>query len=284
MKQYKFSKNRNLVKYCPCGKSNGNGKFAPFEGFEKFGYCHSCDQTFYPDNDTLVKPFENVNSPIIEPKFHNLELVEKTVLECDDKNNFIKFLGTLFTPVEVQKAIQKYLIGSWSDWRGVTVFWQIDQHERVHHGKLMFYNAETGKRVKRKDGNGIFSSVRSRLKLDKIGFSQCLFGLHLIDENTKVVALIESEKSAITMSLFKPEYSWMSTGGKGNFNFQFLKPIREFKIVAFPDKGVYDKWLEKANELNGFGFNIVVNDWLEQQIEFEAGTDLADVYIIEKRL
>lgn len=218
MKQYKFSRNRNLVKYCPCGKSNGNGKFAPFEGCEKYGHCHSCDQTFYPDNDTIVKPFESLYIPKPEPRFHDLELVEKTVLNCDDKNNFIKFLGTLFTPAEVQKAIQKYLIGSWSDWEGVTVFWQIDQHERVHHGKLMLYNAETGKRVKRKDGNGIFSSVRSRLKLDKIGFNQCLFGLHLIDENTRVIALIESEKSAITMSIFKPEYLWMSTGGIGNFN------------------------------------------------------------------
>lgn len=283
MKQYKFSRNRNLVRYCPCGKGNGNGKFAPFDGFEKYGHCHSCDQTFYPDSETIVKPFEFVNIPKPKPSFHSLELVEKTVLQCNDKNNFIKFLGTLFTPVDAQKAIQKYLIGSWSDWTGVTVFWQIDQQEKVHHGKLMLYNPVTGKRVVGKDGKGIVSSVRSRLKLDRFNLDQCLFGLHLINKNTKVVALIESEKSAIIMSLFKPEYIWLSTGGKGGLKFEFLKPIKEYKIVAFPDKGIYDKWLEKANELNCFGFNIIVSDWLEQQTEFEAGTDLADVYIIETR-
>lgn len=284
MKQYKFSRNRNLVKYCPCGKSNGNGKFAPFEGFEKHGHCHSCDQTFYPDSETIVKPFEYVNIAKTEPKFHDLELVEKTVLECDDKNNFIKFLRKLFTPFDAEDALKKYLIGSWSDWIGITVFWQIDQQEKVHHGKLMMYNAETGKRVVGKDGKGIVSSVRSRLNIDTTGFYQCLFGLHLInDSSSKVVALIESEKSAIIMSIFKPEYTWMSTGGKGGFKFEFLKPIKHYKIVAFPDKGIYYKWLERANELNGFGFNIMVNDWLEHQNEYESGTDLADVYIIEKK-
>lgn len=283
MKQYKFATNRNTTKYCPCGKSNSNGKFAPFEGYEKQGYCHSCDQAFYPDNDTIVKPFEYVNIAKPEPRFHDLELVEKTVLERDDCNNFINFLKTLFTSIEVQKAILDYLIGSWNDWKGVTVFWQIDQQERVHHGKLMLYNVETGKRVVGKDGNGIISSVRSRLNIDKTGFNQCLFGLHLVDESTRVIALIESEKSAIIMSLFKPEYIWLSTGGKGGFKFEFLKPIKEYKIVAFPDKGVYDKWFEKADELNDFGFNIVVSDWLEAQNEFEVGTDLADVYIFHSK-
>ena len=283
MKQYKFSRNRNLAKYCPCGKGNSDGKFAPFEGSEKFGHCHSCAKTFYPDNDSLVKPIEFFNITKPEQKYHHLELVEKTFLERDDNNNFIQFLRTLFTPLEVHNATLKYLIGSWIDWKGVTVFWQIDQQERVLHGKLMLYNPETGKRVIGKDGNGIISSVRSRLKLDKVGFNQCLFGLHLVDETTKVIALIESEKSAIIMSLFKPEYIWMSTGGKGGFKFDFLKPIKEYKIVAFPDKGVYDIWLEKAIELNDFGFNIEVSDWLEHQNEFATGSDLADVYIIEKR-
>ena len=57
-----------------------------------------------------------------------------------------------------------------------------------------------------------------------------------------------------------------------------LLPIKQFKIVAFPDKGEYKDWLNKATELNGFGFKIEVNDWLENS-NYENGTDLADVYI-----
>lgn len=279
MKEYKFSRNRGQVKYCPCGKSNSNGKFAPFQGYLKEGYCHSCDQAFYPDSKTITKPFDRLLMPKQQPKFHDLELVEKTVLVPDDQNNFIIFLKTLFTSREVQKAVLNYLIGSWSDWKGITVFWQIDQKERVYHGKLMLFNTETGKRVVGKDGNAIISSVRSRLNIDKIGFNQCLFGLHLVGKNTKVIALIESEKSAIIMSIFKPEYVWLSTGGKGGFKFDFLNPIKGQTIIAFPDKGVYDLWLEKANQLNSFGFNIRVSNWLETQNEFNVGTDLADVYM-----
>jgi hypothetical protein len=40
------SKNRFKVETCPCGKSNKDGKFVPFEYCVKFGYCHSCSETF----------------------------------------------------------------------------------------------------------------------------------------------------------------------------------------------------------------------------------------------
>lgn len=44
-----FDANRGRVKYCPCNKSNHDGKFAPFKGCEVHGYCHSCGKTFLPD-------------------------------------------------------------------------------------------------------------------------------------------------------------------------------------------------------------------------------------------
>ena len=42
------SKNRNKVKYCPCNKSNKDGKFVPFKDHTRFGYCHSCEKSFSP--------------------------------------------------------------------------------------------------------------------------------------------------------------------------------------------------------------------------------------------
>ncbi len=85
------------------------------------------------------------------------------------------------------------------------------------------------------------------------------------------------------MSLFKPQYTWIATGSKSGLKYEFLKPIKDFKIIAFPDKSEYSEWLNKANELNGFGFKIVVNDWLELQSKYGTGTDLADVYINESK-
>ena len=84
------------------------------------------------------------------------------------------------------------------------------------------------------------------------------------------------------MSLFKPEYIWMATGSKGGFKYEFLKPIQQYKIVAFPDKSEYNDWLIRAKQLNGFNFNIVVSEWLEQS-NYKDGTDLADVLILDKQ-
>jgi hypothetical protein len=197
------------------------------------------------------------------------------------QNNFIQFLKTLFTPDEVKNAILKYLIGTSKHWSGATVFWQVDNNEKVRHGKVMLFNFETGKRQKRTDGKAYISSVRSILKLQNFHLNQCLFGLHLINEsNQKTIAVVESEKTAVIMSVFKPQYIWVATGMKGGFKYENLKPIKDYKIIAFPDKSEFNDWHNKAIELNAVGFKINVSEWLEQT-DYKDGTDLADVYIDE---
>ena len=49
------SKKRFRVKICPCGKSNKDGKFVPYVGYENKGFCHSCGKTFIPINEEDVK-------------------------------------------------------------------------------------------------------------------------------------------------------------------------------------------------------------------------------------
>ena len=286
MKQYKYTLDKSSKKFvCPkCYKKT----FVKYIETETRNYLNDdfgrCDREsncgYYQKPETeFQNTFEVVNIPKPEPSFHGLELVEKTFLSTSS-NNFIEFIKTFFAPDEVQKSIQNYLIGTWDNWKGTTVFWQIDQLEKVHHGKVMMYDQTTGKSAKNKEGKGIFSTVRSLLKLDDFVLNQCLFGLHLIDENTKVVALVEAEKTAVIMSIFKPEYVWLATGSKGGFKYDYLKLIKNYKIVAFPDKSEYLDWNNKAIELNGFGFKISVSDWLENT-DYPNGTDLADVYINE---
>jgi len=53
MNQLQLDKKRFRVKHCPCGKSNKDGKFVPYIGFETHGYCHSCGKTFMPGKDNL---------------------------------------------------------------------------------------------------------------------------------------------------------------------------------------------------------------------------------------
>lgn len=286
MKQYKYTLDKSSKKFV-CPKCNKKTFVKYFETennsflSDEFGRCDresNCGYYLKPATE-FKNTFEVVNIPKPKPSFHCLELVEKTFLGSY-QNNFIDFLKTIFPDKEVSEAVKKYLIGTWSNWKGTTIFWQIDQLENVHHGKVMMYEPATGKRAKNKEGNGIFSTVRSLLKLDNFNLEQCLFGLHLINENTETVALVESEKTAVLMSIFKPEYIWLATGSKGGFKYDFLKAIKQCKIVAFPDKSEYNDWLNKATDLNGFGFKISVSDWLENTDNSE-GTDLADVYINE---
>ena len=71
---------------------------------------------------------------------------------------------------------------------------------------------------------------------------QCLFGLHLLNDNVKQVAIVESEKTALIMSIEFPNYTWMSTGSLNGFKHEYLAPLINRKIIAFPDKGGYEKW------------------------------------------
>lgn len=288
MKQYKYSLDKGSKKFiCPKCNKRTFVKYIDTETRnylnDEFGRCDretNCGYHSTPKGE-FKNTFEVKYIPPPEPSFHDFNLVSQSGRNYK-QNNFVQFLKSFFSNDEVKQAIIKYLIGTSKHWSGATIFWQIDNSNNVRHGKIMLFNSETGKRTKDKNGKGFINSVRSVLKLKDFNLNQCLFGLHLINEtNTKTIALVESEKTAVIMSLFKPDYVWLATGSKGGLKYDFLKPIKDFKIIAFPDKREYFDWLKIAIDLNAVGFKIVVNDWLENQNEFEAGTDLADVYINE---
>ena len=285
MKQYRYTLDKSSKKFtCPKCHKKTFVKYTETETGnyldEDFGRCDresNCNYHNAPNGD-YRNIFEVVNIPKPEPSFHDYDLVNQSRRNYE-QNNFVKFLKTIFSDFEVKQVIQKYCIGTSKYWHGATVFWQIDNLQKVRHGKILQYVPETGKRFKDKNGKPLIHSVRAVLQIKNFNLCQCLFGLQLIANSLqKTIAIVESEKTAIIMSLFKPEYIWLSTGGKGFFKYDMLLLIKQFKIVAFPDKGEYKDWLNKATELNGFGFKIEVNDWLENS-NYENGTDLADVYI-----
>jgi hypothetical protein len=284
MNQYKYSLDRSSKKFiCPrCNRQtfvryieNANGNYLDGE----FGRCDretKCAHHNLPKNNkgglfVCCKP-----KP--KPSFHSLDLLKKS-LSGSRENNFIEFLKTLFTVEEVTEVVSKYSIGTSKHFEGATIFWQIDNLERIHAGKILQYIPETGKRAKTSDGKGLINWVHKVNKTEDFTLDQCLFGLHLIVKaNQKTVAIVESEKTAIIMSVFKPEYTWLATGSKQAFKQSILEPIKQFKIVAFPDKSEYEDWKQRASELNAKGFKISVSDWIEQAC-LESGSDLADVFI-----
>lgn len=61
------------------------------------------------------------------------------------ENNLIKYLLKLFGATITKKLIEKYFIGTSKHWHGRNVFWQISITGKVRTGKIMLYNAITGK-------------------------------------------------------------------------------------------------------------------------------------------
>ncbi|WP_300441353.1 DUF6371 domain-containing protein [Christiangramia sp.] len=213
-----------------------------------------------------------------EPDYHSLEQLDHYYNTVYTKDNLRSFLENEFSESEVFSVMQKfYLTGTNKPWLNSTMFWQIDDKERIHACKIMLYNASNGKRIKAPYNH--INWLHKVIKAKDFNLNQCLFGLHqVIEDKTKPIAIVESEKTAIIMSLVMPGFLWMATGAKQNLKLNFFKPINKRKLILYPDKGEFLNWKEKAKKINQYGYSIQVSDFLENK-EVINGSDLADYYL-----
>ncbi len=228
-----------------------------------------------------VAPVATAFKEPIKVSFHSLRLLDQLYNEKPVKENLEAFLKTIFAECQVFNAMQNYfLTGTNLSWNNATIFWQIDHNEKIHAGKIMLYDSSNGKRIK-KPYNHI-NWLHKALKESDFLLSQCLFGLHRIREDyNKPLAIVESEKTAIIMSIIIPDVLWLATGSKQNLKPTLMEPLKGRKIILYPDKGEYDDWMKKAELLKGIGLKIEVSDILENT-NHKKGTDLADYYLGEK--
>lgn len=279
---YKYSLDRTSKKFvCPkCNKKtfvryldNENNQYLE----SVYGRCDresNCRLHNAPNKNEIItksffipkKTYSYINSNEISVSGRNFK-----------NNNFIHYLKKIFSELEIKNVILKYCIGTSSYWNGASIFWQINNFEKVNTGKVMLFDIENGKRVKKPYSH--INWMHKVLKLQNFELQQCLFGLHLINEQkTKIIGLVESEKTAVIMSLFLPNYIWLATGSKTNFKYELLKPIKEYKVLAFPDKSEFEDWNKKTIELNKLGFKIKCSKIIEK-LNVENGYDLADYFI-----
>jgi hypothetical protein len=136
----------------------------------------------------------------------------------------------------------------------------------------MDYHPDKGHRVK-----GRVNWVHKRLKSVEDGcLQQCLFGLHLVNRKENVgkpICIVESEKTAVFMSMLIKQGVWLATGGKQRLKKEELGQLSDRKVVLFPDKGCEKDWedssrvvsnlitvsrvLESTNKINLSGIDIV---------------------------
>ena len=195
------------------------------------GYHYTPKQYFQENNISFdidqVKPYNNPKEVITQQKptsFIPIDLF-KSSLKSYDTNNFIKFLIGLFGAEITSQLIRRYFIGTSKHWPGATVFWQIDIMGKIRTGKIMLYNSNTGKRVKRPFN--YITWVHKAIDQPEYELKQCLFGEHLLHDKTKPLAIVESEKTAIIASVYFPQFIWVAAGSLNNLNAEKCKVLSE---------------------------------------------------------
>ena len=273
MKSYKWQLRKGSEKeICPnCGQK----RFVPYvlasDGVTlagaEFGRCdreQNCGYQRYPDGEryTVAEPQK------IQPR-PRLEYVGDLHVSTD--SNLFEWAVCLLGLSDAVLAWSDYNVGCIG---GRVIWWQIDRDGVVRAGKVMSYRPD-GHRDKSDQWGVTWAHKHPQLKKAFKGeeLQQCLFGEHLLTSNpNKPVALVESEKTALAMSRFIPEYVWLATGGsQGIKSNERLAPLVGRNVFLVPDNGQYYSWL-RAAEL--YGWNIW--DGLELDTPFE-GADILDI-------
>ena len=240
-------------------------------------------------------------------------------------SHLVTWLRTQFPRDAVAAALKRYRVGGTPD--GATLWWQIDTQGRVHTGKAMQYNPLTGHRVKEQGFPVNWAHrMRLYGEPSDLVVPQCLFGLSLLntehtalttdytdfsdslhdgsstpqEENpsnprnlwsnspwSEKIGVVESEKTALIMSLVCPDRVWLATGGKANLKASMLAPLIGLEVAVYPDADALRDWYARIVEMNrtlgtrlhiptGY-YNLMDHDEARRE-----GWDLADILLREE--
>lgn len=237
---------------------------------DKCGY-HYTPSEYFRDKGISYTPTIHVEPKPLPPTDYIPE--EMMVRSLNTKNSLLKFLQMHFGLSELASIIDKYRIGDAKG--GRVIYWQIDEQDRIRTGKIMAYDARTGHRIKGVDG--AIDWAHRHVK-NPYNLSQCLYGLHLLRRESKPIAIVESEKTAIIASLAVPEFTWLATGGKSNY--RLMEAVKGKDVTLYPDLGAFADWSKHAKE---YGFKITrVLENVATPSDRENGLDIADYLLMNK--
>ena len=238
---------------------------------DKYGRCERISSCCYHEKPkTKEKPdiWKPITRKVVIQK--DIEFINKSIVEAtfsDFRSNvFFMYIVKTFGREMAFDLQAKYNIGTAKN--GGTIFWQQDNELKFRTGKVMYYQPN-GKR----DKSRMSWFVHSKIRPD-FNYRQCLFGLHLVD-GTKPVALCESEKTAILMSVYQPEFIWVACGGSEMI--KEPKRLAELKRLdkVFPDNGQFEKW-EQQTKIFSRQMDVSVDKAVANGI-LPAGSDILDL-------
>ena len=296
----------NCYKCFTCGAKGGvvdflmdYGKLSYPDAIRFLGKKYNIDTDMQDINIQLPPPRP------APPSLPTLELPQKMVdgrmiayskQPCED--TLVNWLRSLnFDSIErrrLEETIQAYKLGHAVN--GMTIYWQIDEKQKVRTGKMMRYKNDGHRDRESKYGfDWIHSALIRRgpskyYDPDKQECRPCFFGLHLLNaykvKNVdQAVCIVESEKTAIIMATLwgnNTNQVWMACGGLENLSREKLKPIIEQhrRIILYPDRDGISKWRQKAEQLHYDRLIVIdkpVTEWWKPEDGPKA--DIADVLL-----
>lgn len=177
---------------------------------------------------------------------------------------------------QMQQAAQRYFLGKSRE--GGVVFWLIDDEQVLRDGKVMWYGNDCH-RLKDKNPTWVSTLLKQKDELPaSFDPKRCLFGLHLLhaplsvdkrSDEPPTVCIVEAEKTAVICSALFPQCLWMAPGGLTMLNAAKLYPLREHKVILFPDTDetgqTYEEWSRIAQSAqDSFTHPIRVSPLLEK--------------------
>ncbi len=268
------------------------------------GY-HYPPREYFRDNATGHKPDFPPPPPLPKPKempvFIPNEILDAS-LDQYEQNSFVTYLNELFGEDITRGLITRYRIGTSNHWGGSTVFWFVDNQNRVRAGQVKQFD-ETGHTIKDVTNQGKQSRttwVHSILQKSTVqswpqwlqdytkqeNKAACLFGEHLLKtEPTKPVALFEAPKTAIIATPFLSDFLCLAVGALDWLSESRLQALKGRNVLLYPDLSkegkAFTKWANKAKELAHLA-HFRVSEFLEENATDEEraqGLDVADYLV-----
>lgn len=275
---------------CPnCGRKTFTRFLSPNGGYEppQYGRCdreHHCAYFLKPperDLEWYDLPGNSIPNPPNPPSYIPAELFRQS-LKGWEANHLTSYLSLIMGEQVINELCEMYHIGSAAIWAGATVFWQVDQNEKVRGGKVMGYDS-SGHRIK---GQITWVHAIPELKLKPFNLKQCLFGEHLLKQfPDHPVAIVESEKTAIIAAGYVPKAVWLASGGKSGLNADKLQCLKGRSVHLWPDLGAEVEWKAKALRISKEVPRIKVEvhtalEHISTDSDQQQGMDLAD-YLLQ---
>jgi len=243
---------RTFVPFADYSNPNALMVIVDKEGQLVYGKCdrlNNCNYFQSPDPDNMKSiPIQQLigYQPIVKRTYStDAKPIDYNKLPNVENNVFLDFLASYFPLDLVKQVLYEYQV-KFHD--GFVWFPQIDQQGRCWTAKGMRYKS---------DGHREKEGFRWLHNYDGYRSGRpfvCYFGTHLVNQSTKYIFVVESEKTAIIGTLYdrlnkqNADAVWLATGGSENLNTELLQPFEGKEIILIPDKDAISKWLGKGKE------------------------------------